>query len=87
MLFLDFDGVRHPENGYMTRRGPRLVSMPGHRIFEHAALPGELSILYPSVRVVLSTSWVCAYRSVRRVARRLPSTHVRVSLGQLDTQP
>lgn len=74
VLYLDFDGVLHPENVHMTRRGPRLVDAPGHQLFEHVDLLDELLRPYPEVRIVLSTSWTCAYRSLRRAIRCLPLT-------------
>jgi hypothetical protein len=57
---------------HVTRRGPRLVSTSGHQLFEQPGLLGEPLQPYPDVRIVLSTSWGCAYRGVHRVARRLP---------------
>jgi hypothetical protein len=72
VLYLDFDGVLHPENVHMTGRGPRIVSPDGHRLLEHAGLLEELLSPYPSVAIVLSTSWVRVYRGVYKVARRLP---------------
>jgi hypothetical protein len=73
VLYLDFDGVLHPEN---VRRGPDtgpyVASPPGHALFEHAALLAQCLEPYPKLRIVLSTSWVRVFRSVRKVARRLP---------------
>jgi hypothetical protein len=73
VLYLDFDGVLHPED--VWRRpgwGPFVASPPGHRVFEHAELLTELLTPYSDLRIVLSTSWVRMFRSVRKVARRLP---------------
>jgi hypothetical protein len=73
VLYLDFDGVLHPED--VWRRpgwGPYVATPPGHRVFEHADLLLELLRPYPDIRIVLSTSWVRVLGSVRKVARRLP---------------
>lgn len=81
LLFLDFDGVLHPESVYLLhKRGPILLNEPGHRLFEHCILLEQVLEPYPDVRIVLSTSWVRRYRgSVRRVSRRLtPGLQARV---------
>ncbi|WP_368622630.1 HAD domain-containing protein [Paraburkholderia sp. BR13444] len=73
VLYLDFDGVLHPED--VWRRpgiGPYVASPPGHEVFEHAALLADCLEPYPALRIVLSTSWVQVLRSVRKVTRRLP---------------
>ncbi|TCW64262.1 HAD domain-containing protein [Burkholderia sp. SRS-25] len=81
VLFLDFDGVLHPENVFLLhRRGPTLQDSPGHRLFEHCELLEELLASYCDVHIVLSTSWVRRYRgSIHRVSHRLtPGLRVRV---------
>jgi len=71
VLYLDFDGVSHPEDARMGPRGRYLGSPAGHQLFEHAALLAEMLGDYPDVRMVLSTSWaVCGYEYARR---RLPA--------------
>lgn len=73
VLYLDFDGVLHPED--VWRRpgyGPYVATPPGHVVFEHAGLLAHCLEPYPAVRIVLSTSWVRVFRSVGKVARRLP---------------
>jgi hypothetical protein len=73
VLFLDFDGVLHPED--VRRRagkGPYIATPSGHVLFEHAPLLAAVLRPYPDIRIVLSTSWVRWYRSVHRVARKLP---------------
>ena len=65
VLYLDFDGVLHPDAVFWSRkRGPYLdrpMLRFGHKLFEHCALLEELLEPYPSVRIVLSTSWVKVY--------------------------
>ncbi|PVX83666.1 HAD domain-containing protein [Paraburkholderia unamae] len=73
VLYLDFDGVLHPED--VWRRpgtGPYVASPPGHTLFEHTELLSRCLEPYPELRIVLSTSWVRVFRSVRKVAGRLP---------------
>lgn len=73
VLYLDFDGTLMPHNVRVRAgRGPYVASPPGHRLFENARLLEDVLMPYPSVKIVLSTSWVRAYRSVHKVARRLP---------------
>jgi hypothetical protein len=73
VLYLDFDGVLHPEEVWRYRgSGPYVASPPGHQVFEHAALLERCLEPYPAVRIVLSTNWVLVFGSVRKVARRLP---------------
>ncbi|MBB5502196.1 HAD domain-containing protein [Paraburkholderia sp. MM5384-R2] len=73
VLYLDFDGVLHPEEVWRCRgSGPYVASPPGHQVFEHAALLARCLEPFPGVRIVLSTNWVLVFGSVRKVARRLP---------------
>ena len=60
VVYLDFDGVLHPELVYMhPDKGPFLdPSIVGHQLFEHAQLLVDLLTPYPEVRLVLSTNWV-----------------------------
>ncbi|MEH0166700.1 HAD domain-containing protein [Roseateles microcysteis] len=59
LLYLDFDGPLHPDAVYITASGRIELRAPGHRLFESAYLLSELLEPHPSVRIVLSTSWVC----------------------------
>ncbi|MBF3971709.1 HAD domain-containing protein [Burkholderia pseudomallei] len=81
LLFLDWDGVLHPESVFFfPRKGPVLVDAPGHRLFEHCELLEGMLAPYPDLRIVLSTSWVRRYRgSIRRLSRKLtPGLQARV---------
>jgi hypothetical protein len=73
LLYLDYDGVLHPESVYFYhRRGPVLVNAPGHHMFEHVDLLEQELKPYPSLKIILSTSWVRRYHgSLARVARHL----------------
>ncbi|RDJ98531.1 HAD domain-containing protein [Paraburkholderia lacunae] len=73
VLYLDFDGVLHPEDVWVRlNKGPYIASPPGHELFEHAELLERVLLPYPDVKIVLSTSWVRVYKGVARVARKLP---------------
>jgi len=81
VLYLDFDGVLHPEDVWARpRRGPYVRSPHGHQLFEHAEVLGDLLEPYPAVRVVLSTSWVCRYGYTGTV-RFLPHRLARRCIG------
>lgn len=72
-MYLDYDGVLHPEDVRLDRkRHPYVASPAGHRLFEHAELLSTLLAPYPEIRLVLSTSWVRVYGSVSRAAKPLP---------------
>lgn len=72
LLFLDFDGVLHPNEVYLTRGRQIELRAEGHRLFEHADLLGQLLDPHPQVKIVLSTSWVFGLRSFDSVRERLP---------------
>jgi hypothetical protein len=80
VLYLDFDGVLHPADVWRAPNGEPYVKTPtGHEVMEHASLLEQLLMPFPNVRIVLSTSWVQAFKSLIKVARRLPaSLRVRV---------
>jgi len=61
VLFLDFDGCLHPDKVRYEygMRQPRLMA-PGHELFESVAVFEAAIAPYPSIRIVLSTSWVQA---------------------------
>ena len=56
VLFLDFDGVLHPDAAFRTRRGIELRA-PG-KLMMHAETLENILLDYPEVRICLSTSWV-----------------------------
>lgn len=65
VLFLDFDGVLHPDDVYRTRSGLELRA-PGQLIM-HAGVLVEILKEFPQVKISLSTSWVrtLGYRRAR----------------------
>jgi len=72
VLYLDYDGVLHHERVYRhPKKGIYISAAPQFTLFQHAGLLGELLRPYPSVRIVLSTSWVRTL-GLRRAASYLP---------------
>lgn len=71
VLYLDFDGVLHPDAAYRTRNGIELLHYPGHSLFEHVTLLEEVLDPYPGVRIVLSTSWQLLQGGYEYAASRL----------------
>ena len=60
LLYLDYDGVLHPEDVRRhPRKGIRLgAGGAGHALFEHCNALVESLAPFPTVGIVLSTSWV-----------------------------
>ena len=56
ILFLDFDGVLHPDAVYLTRQGPTLKAEG--TLFMWAPILANLLEDFPMISLVLSTSWV-----------------------------
>jgi hypothetical protein len=78
VLYLDLDGVLHPEDVWRAPGRPPFVRSPvGHELFEHAGLLVELLAAYPAVRIVLSTSWVRVLGYRRAIAFLLPTIRAR----------
>ncbi|SUD58003.1 Uncharacterised protein [Ectopseudomonas oleovorans] len=55
LLFLDFDGVLHPDAVYLTRRGIELRAEG--ELFMWAPLLVDALTNHPDLQIVLSTSW------------------------------
>lgn len=56
ILFLDFDGVLHPDAVYLSRQGPTLKAEG--TLFMWAPILARLLDDFPTTSLVLSTSWV-----------------------------
>ena len=57
-LFLDFDGVLHPDDAYMVNGRPMLKTTG--QLFMWAPLLADVLADFPDVEIVLSTSWARA---------------------------
>ncbi len=71
ILFLDFDGVLHPDAVYLTRRGVELRG-PGE-LFMWAPILENLLAECPQIKIVLSTSWA-RNLGFREAKKRLPES-------------
>jgi hypothetical protein len=72
VLYLDYDGVLHAENVlWHHKRGAYLSAPPGYSLFQHADLLAQILKSYPTIQIVLSTSWVLRY-GFKDTAKRLP---------------
>lgn len=84
LLFLDFDGVLHPDAVYRTRRGVELRAEG--KLFMWAPRLVEALAEHPDVSIVLSTSWV---RNIgfQRARKALQLGCISGSSAQRGTQP
>lgn len=55
ILFLDFDGVLHPDAVYLTKRGIELRAEG--ELFMWSSLLSDALANHPDIQIVLSTSW------------------------------
>lgn len=89
VLVLDFDGPLHNEAVYWdpTIRRPQMRAPERYWLFQHTPLLERLMAPYPSIVVVLSTSWVLHY-GLRKAAKELPAgLRSRVVGSIYDGQP
>ena len=62
LIYLDFDGVLHPDAVYRHREAPYIrLRAPGHELFESCGVLERALLPYPDVSIVLSTSWVSEF--------------------------
>ena len=71
ILFLDYDGVLHPDRAVLRRGRPALAG--GGHLFMWAGLLEPLVAAHPALRIVLSTSWAREL-GFSRARRYLPVT-------------
>lgn len=57
IIYLDFDGVLHPDAVYSSRNKPLELRAPGE-LFMHAKILEDALAFYPESKIILSTSWV-----------------------------
>ena len=56
ILFLDYDGVLHPDEVYLIKKRPLLRT--NGALCMHAGLLADALVTRPDIKIVLSTSWV-----------------------------
>ena len=71
IVFLDFDGVLHPNEVFLYPKRGIVLECDGHALFEHADVLLQILEPHPQVKIVLSTSWVVAL-GFNRAKGRLP---------------
>lgn len=71
VLFLDFDGVLHPDAVYLSRHGPTLRTEG--ELFMWAPNLERILEQFPTVSLVLSTSWV-RHLGFKRATKYLPAS-------------
>lgn len=71
ILFIDFDGVFHPDDVWMIPGQGIVLRNAGRRLFDRAPLLAATLACFPAWRVVLSTSWVRVHGYMNTM-QRLP---------------
>ena len=77
ILFLDFDGVLHPNEVYSQPNMPLSLMAEGE-LFMHAPILEKALLPYPKAKIVLSTSWVRVYGYDRTLKKMPQNLRVRV---------
>ena len=77
ILFLDFDGVLHPNEVYSFPNKP-LELMAEGELFKHSEILENALLPYPKAKIVLSTSWVRVYGYDRTLKEMPQNLRVRV---------
>ncbi len=71
VIYLDFDGVLHPDAVYTHRNEPLVLRAPGE-LFMHAHALQECLAPYPEAKIVLSTNWV-RFLGYERTLKKMPA--------------
>jgi hypothetical protein len=71
IIYLDFDGVLHPDAVFRPSNKPLELRAPGE-LFMHAGILFEALVPYPEAKIVLSTSWV-RMLGYERTLKKMPS--------------
>ena len=79
LLYLDFDGVLHHHDVWWHERiGPYMRAPEEYKLFQHLPLLEAVLAPYPSVKIVLSTSWVRRYGCAKAAKQLGPRLRQRV---------
>lgn len=78
VLYLDYDGVLHPDAVFAFRGRGIVLLEEGHELFECVPILEAILDDFPAVRLVLSTSWVRALDFKKAKARLSPALQRRV---------
>ncbi len=72
ILYLDFDGVLHPNEVYKYKKEVRM-DYRGHSLFEWNDILEDILDNYPDLKIVLSTTWV-RMTTFHKSKKRLPAS-------------
>lgn len=78
ILFLDFDGVLHPDAVYQPRNRPLELRAEGE-LMMYAGILEEILIEHPDVKIILSTSWVRLLGYSRTLGKTSPGLRARIA--------
>ncbi len=78
VLYLDFDGVLHPDAAYFSYKRGIELRAPGHSLFENMTILETILAPHAEVAIVLSTSWVYSKDFKYAKERLSPSLQDRV---------
>lgn len=73
VVYLDFDGVLHDDAVYWSKQEGIHIRMPGRSLFEWAPILELLLNPHPTVKIVLSTSWV-RVKNFEFAKKKLPAS-------------
>ena len=79
VLYLHYDGVHHENCLWHSRRGAYVVAPERYTLFQHSGLLERMLEPYPTVQIVLSTSWVRRYGMTDTAKRLSLSLQARLS--------
>lgn len=78
IVYLDFDGVLHPDAVFRPRNKPLELRAPGS-LMMHTPILEAIMEQHPEIEIVLSTSWVREFGYERTLKRMTPSLAARVT--------
>lgn len=84
-LYLDYDGVLHPADVRVNREGLRTPQVyikgkpSSHPLFEHVRLLETILEPFPSVQIILATSWVREFGYEFALSHLTPRLQARVA--------
>lgn len=72
LLFVNFDGVLHPNAVHFIRKNTPVLDAPGHRLFESNSVLEKIAADFPGLRLTLNTWWTYTV-GLDECLRRLPT--------------
>lgn len=78
-VFLDFDGVLHPDNVVQPHNKPLELQAPGELFMHAQVLLDILAAEHSEAEIILSTSWVRFLRYSRTIKKMPPDLRAKVA--------